>query len=111
VEAVMTDNGSCYRSTVHAVACRGLGLRHLKTKPYRPQTNGKAERIIRTMLSGWAYAALYRDAADRTAALSAWLSYYSFDRRHGFPRAQAARCSLSGAEQPGWVLQLVLRPR
>lgn len=83
VEAVMTDNGSCYRSTVHAVACRGLGLRHLKTKPYRPQTNGKAERFIRTMLSGWAYAALYRDSADRTAALSAWLSYYNFDRRHG----------------------------
>jgi transposase InsO family protein len=83
VEAVMTDNGSCYRSTVHAVACRGLGLRHLKTKPHRPQTNGKAERFIRTMLSGWAYAALYRDSADRTAALSAWLSYYNFDRRHG----------------------------
>ncbi len=74
VEAVMTDNGSAYRSTVHAVACRGLGLRHLKTKPYRPQTNGKAERFIRTMLGGWAYAALYRDSADRTAALSGWLS-------------------------------------
>jgi transposase InsO family protein len=82
-EAVMTDNGSAYRSTVHAVACRGLGLRHLKTKPYRPQTNGKAERFIRTMLGGWAYAALYRDSADRTAALSGWLSYYNFDRRHG----------------------------
>ena len=83
VEAVMTDNGSAYRSTIHAVACRGLGLKHLKTKPYRPQTNGKAERFIRTMLSGWAYAALYRDSADRTAALSGWLSYYNFDRRHG----------------------------
>jgi transposase InsO family protein len=83
VEAVMTDNGSCYRSTVHALACRALGLGHLKTKPYRPQTNGKAERFIRTMLSGWAYAALYRDSADRTAALPGWLSYYNFDRRHG----------------------------
>jgi transposase InsO family protein len=83
VEAVMTDNGACYRSTLHAVCCRALGLRHLKTKPYRPQTNGKAERFIRTMLSGWAYAALYRDSADRTAALSGWLSYYNFSRRHG----------------------------
>ena len=83
VEAVMTDNGSAYRSTVHAVACRGLRLRHLKTKPYRPQTNGKAERFIRTMLGGWAYAALYRDSADRTAALSGWLDYYNFSRRHG----------------------------
>jgi transposase InsO family protein len=83
VEAVMTDDGSCYRSSVHALACRGLGLRHLKTKPYRPQTNGKAERFIRTLLSGWAYAALYRDSADRSAALPGWLSYYNFDRRHG----------------------------
>jgi transposase InsO family protein len=83
VEAVMTDNGSCYRSTIHALACRGLGLKHLKTKPYRPQTNGKAERFIRTMLDGWAYAALYRDSGERTAALPGWLSYYNFSRRHG----------------------------
>ena len=79
----MTDNGSCYRSTIHALACRGLGLKHLKTKPYRPQTNGKAERFIRTMLGGWAYAALYRDSGERTAALPGWLSYYNFSRRHG----------------------------
>jgi len=83
VRAVMTDNGSCYRSTVHALACKALGLRHQRTRPYRPQTNGKAERFIRTMLGGWAYAALYRDSADRTAALSRWLSYYNFRRRHG----------------------------
>jgi transposase InsO family protein len=83
VEAVMTDNGSCYRSTMHAVACKALGLKHRRTRPYRPQTNGKAERFIRTMLGGWAYAALYRDSADRTAALSGWLSYYNFSRRHG----------------------------
>jgi transposase InsO family protein len=58
VERVMTDNGSAYVSTMHAIACRGLGIRHLRTRPRRPQTNGKAERFIRTMLSGWAYGAL-----------------------------------------------------
>jgi transposase InsO family protein len=83
VRAVMTDNGSCYRSTVHARACTALRLRHHRTRPYRPQTNGKAERFIRTMLGGWAYAALYRDSADRTAALPGWLGYYNFRRRHG----------------------------
>ena len=59
VERVMTDNGSPYRSTVHAIACRALGIRHLRTRPRRPQTNGKAERFIRTMLGGWAYGAIY----------------------------------------------------
>jgi transposase InsO family protein len=83
VEAVMTDNGSCYRSSVHAVACKALRLKHRRTRPYRPQTNGKAERFIRTMLGGWAYAGLYGNSADRTAALSGWLSYYNFSRRHG----------------------------
>ena len=63
VQAVMTDNGSAYRSTVHAIACRALGIRHLRTRPYRPQTNGKAERFIRTMLGGWAYGAIYRYSA------------------------------------------------
>ena len=60
VERVLTDNGSPYRSTVHAIACRALGIRHLRTRPYRPQTNGKAERFIRTMLGGWAYGAHLR---------------------------------------------------
>src|SRR5215217_6281806 len=59
VERVMTDNGSSYRSTLHALACRALGLRHLRTRPYRPRTNGKAERFIRTLLGGWAYGAIY----------------------------------------------------
>ena len=57
---MITDNGSPYVSTVHAIACRTLGIRHLRTRPYRPQTNGKAERFIRTMLGGWAYGAIYR---------------------------------------------------
>jgi len=57
VEAVLTDNGSCYRGVVHAIACRRLRIKHLRSRPYRPQTNGKAERFIRTMLAGWAYGA------------------------------------------------------
>jgi transposase InsO family protein len=69
VERVLTDNGSPYISAWHAVACRALGLRHLRTRPRRPQTNGKAERFIRTMLGGWAYGALYSSTRERTAAL------------------------------------------
>ena len=75
VERLITDNGSPYRSTVHAIACRALGIRHLRTRLYRPQTNGKAERFIRTMLGGWAYGALYRNSSDRAAALDGWLDY------------------------------------
>ena len=83
VEAVMTDNGSAYRSAVHAIACRALGIRHITTRPYRPQTNGKAERFIRTMLTGWAYGGIYRSSAERTAALAGWLWRYNFRRPHG----------------------------
>ena len=79
----MTDNGSAYRSTVHAIACRALGVRHLRTRPYRPQTNGKAERFIRTMLAGWAYGAIYRDSRERNAALAGWLDFYNRRRPHG----------------------------
>jgi transposase InsO family protein/transposase-like protein len=82
VERVMTDNGSAYRSTIHALACRALGIRHLRTRPYRPQTNGKAERFIRTMLGGWAYGAIYRDSRERTGALDGWLWTYNHRRRH-----------------------------
>jgi transposase InsO family protein len=82
VERLITDNGSGYRSTVHAIACRTLGIRHLRTRPYRPQTNGKAERFIRTLLGGWAYGALYRNSTERTAALDGWLAYYNHHRPH-----------------------------
>jgi transposase InsO family protein len=82
VQRVITDNGSAYRSTIHAIACRALGIRHLRTRPYRPQTNGKAERFIRTLLGGWAYGALYRNSSERTAALDGWLDYYNHRRRH-----------------------------
>src|SRR4051794_763843 len=83
VERVMTDNGSAYRSTIHAIACRMMGLRHLRTRPYRPRTNGKAERFIRTMLGGWAYGALYGTSRERTAALDGWLWTYNHRRPHG----------------------------
>jgi transposase InsO family protein len=82
VERVLTDNGSCYRGVVHALACRQLGIRHLRTRPYRPQTNGKAERFIRTMLNGWAYGAIYGSSRERTAALDGWLWHYNHRRRH-----------------------------
>jgi transposase InsO family protein len=83
VERLMTDNGSAYISTAHALACRALGIRHIRTRPYRPQTNGKAERFIRTMLREWAYAAVYGSSPERAAALSGWVERYNFSRRHG----------------------------
>jgi transposase InsO family protein len=82
VERLITDNGNPYRSTLHTIACRALGVRHLRTRPYRPQTNGKAERFIRTLLGGWAYGALYRNSTQRAAALDGWLDYYNHRRRH-----------------------------
>jgi transposase InsO family protein/transposase len=83
VERVMTDNGSAYVSAVFAIACRALGVKHLRTRPYRPQTNGKAERFIRTMLTEWAYASVYGSSEERAAALSGWLERYNTTRRHG----------------------------
>jgi transposase InsO family protein len=83
VQQLMTDNGSAYRSSVHAIACRALHIKHLRTRPYRPQTNGKAERFIRTMLGCWAYGAIYRDSSERTAALPGWLELYNWRRPHG----------------------------
>jgi transposase InsO family protein/transposase len=82
-ERVMTDNGPGYRSTLHAVICRTLGIRHLRTRPYRPRTNGKAERFIRTLLRGWAYGAIYSSSRQRTAALDGWLHTYNHRRPHG----------------------------
>jgi transposase InsO family protein len=82
VRELLTDNGSAYRSAIHAIACRTLGVRHLRTRPHRPQTNGKAERFIRTMLAGWAYGAIYASSQERTAALDGWLWHYNHHRRH-----------------------------
>jgi transposase InsO family protein len=83
VERVMSDNGSCYRSGEHAQACRRLGLRHLRTRPYRPRTNGKAERFIQTLQNEWAYARIYASSTERAAQLPAWLNHYNYRRPHG----------------------------
>jgi transposase InsO family protein len=82
IERLLTDNGSAYVSAIHARACRALGIRHLRTRPYRPQTNGKAERFIRTLLAGWAYGAVYGSSEERTRALDGWLWHYNHRRRH-----------------------------
>jgi transposase InsO family protein len=83
VQQLLTDNGNPYVSKLHALACHAMGIKHLRTRPYRPQTNGKAERFIRTMLGGWAYGAIYRDSQQRTAALPGWLDRYNWQRPHG----------------------------
>jgi transposase InsO family protein len=83
VERLMTDNGPAYVSAAHAIACRALGVRHIRTRPRRPQTNGKAERFIRTMLGEWAYAGVYGSSPERAAALPGWLERYNSTRRHG----------------------------
>ena len=84
VQRILSDNGACYRSDVHALACRELGIqRHLFTRPYRRRTNGKAERFIQTLVNRWAYGAIYGSSAERTAALPSWLTHYKFMRRHG----------------------------
>ena len=83
VERLMTDNGNAYRSAIHALACKALGIKHLRTRPYRPRTNGKAERFIRTLLGGWAYGAIYRTSDERRQALTGWLDFYNHRRPHG----------------------------
>ena len=82
VERLMTDNGNPYRSRAHAIACRELSIRHLRTRPYTPRTNGKAERFIKTMVDGWAYDAVYGSSRERTRALPAWLDRYNRKRPH-----------------------------
>jgi transposase InsO family protein len=82
-QRLLSDNGACYRSKAHASTCRELGLRHSFTRPYRPRTNGKAERFIKTLTHRWAYGALYATSAERTRALPGWLTHYNFTRRHG----------------------------
>jgi transposase InsO family protein len=82
VRALLSDNGSCYRRRF-SEACRALGLKHLHTRPYRPRTNGKAERFIQTLINEWAYARVYGTSAERTAQLPSWLSHYNYRRPHG----------------------------
>jgi len=82
IERVLTDNGGPYRSHAYAAALAELGARHKRTRPYRPQTNGKAERFIKTLLGEWAYARPYTSNADRLAALGPWVDSYNFERTH-----------------------------
>ena len=83
VKRVMTDNGCGYVSKLFAKACRMLGLRHCRTRPYTPKTNGKAERFIQTLLREWAYAVPYTSSENRNADLSRWLRIYNHQRPHG----------------------------
>ena len=82
VERVMSDNGSCYKSFAFRRLCKRLGLRHIRTKPYTPKTNGKAERFIQTSLREWAYAQAYRNSQQRKAELPIWLHRYNWHRPH-----------------------------
>jgi len=83
VDRVMTDNGSCYISKKFRKACTGLGLKHIRTKPYTPKTNGKAERFIQTALREWAYAKAFTHSDQRKAELPIWLHRYNWHRPHG----------------------------
>jgi transposase InsO family protein len=82
IERILTDNGGCYRSHDFAAACDELGLGHRRTRPYHPQTNGKAERMVRTLISEWAYASPFTDTAQRIAALDRFLDFYNHRRPH-----------------------------
>jgi transposase InsO family protein len=82
VQRLMTDNGSAYRSHDFRYACAGAGLRHLRTKPYTPRTNGKAERFIQTALREWAYTRPYATSSERSQAIDPWLHHYNYHRPH-----------------------------
>jgi len=82
VQRILSDNGSCYRSDAWADACADLGITHKRTRPYRPQTNGKIERFHRTLADGWAYARFYDSETERRAALPGWLHFYNHHRIH-----------------------------
>ena len=83
VRAVMSDNGSCYVAHDYAAALHQLGLKHHRTRPYRPRTNGKAERLIQALLNEWAYARVYGNTHERAAALALYLDRYNYRRQHG----------------------------
>jgi len=100
IERVMTDNGAPYRSTAWDRWCADADIRHLRTRPYRPRTNGKAERFIQTMLREWAYAAIYRNSDHRTLALRPWLDYYNHQRPHGALGHKPPASLLKADERP-----------
>jgi transposase InsO family protein len=98
IERVMTDNGSCYKSFAFRRACRRFGLKHIRTKPYTPKTNGKAERFIQTALREWAYAQAYHHSRQRTEQLPHWLHRYNWHRPHAgiHDKTPISRLGLTG---------------
>jgi transposase InsO family protein len=98
VARVMTDNGACYRSKAFARACKRLKLKHIRTKPYTPKTNGKAERFIQTALREWAYAQAYPTSDHRAEELPIWLHRYNWHRPHGSLKSKTPISRLSLAE-------------
>jgi transposase InsO family protein len=82
IRRVLTDNGPCYKANRFAHTCRQLNLKHRRTRPYTPRTNGKAERFIKTAINEWAYASTFQNSADRTASLPAWTHQYNWHRPH-----------------------------
>lgn len=101
VRRLLSDNGTGYRSLRFARLCQSAGVRHLRTRPYTPRTNGKAERFIQTLLREWAYRRAYPSSRHRTEALPAWLYYYNWERRHG---ALHGRPPISGLVAPNKLL-------
>lgn len=97
VERVMSDNGAGYTSRAFAAACARHRIRHLRTRPYRPRTNGKAERFIQTLLREWAYAVRYETSHHRTLALEPWIDYYNQRRPHGALNHRAPATRLNAA--------------
>jgi transposase InsO family protein len=97
VQRIMTDNGSGYRSRLHARVIARLGIKHIFTRPYRPRTNGKAERFIQTLQREWAYAVVYRTSEHRARALTPWLDFYNHQRPHGALGHQAPATRLPAA--------------
>ncbi|NJO54107.1 MAG: IS481 family transposase [Bacteroidales bacterium] len=98
VSRVMTDNGSCYKSFDFRDACRALGLKHVRTRPYTPKTNGKAERFIQSALREWAYAQAYQTSERRAQELPVWLHRYNWHRPHGGIKSQTPISRLGLAE-------------
>jgi len=94
IEQVMTDNGSGYISLRFAEALRELGAEHLRTRPYTPRTNGKAERLVQTLLREWAYVRRYETSSERKAALPRWLRHYNRSRPHGSLEGRAPERAL-----------------
>jgi transposase InsO family protein len=95
VERILTDNGSAYRSHLHRLTCQRLGIRHGRTRAYRPRTNGKAERFIKTLAEGWAYGAIYGSSAERAGALASWLRFYNHQRSHAALNRQTPAARLA----------------